>query len=64
MINHVHISEPNLKVIEKRNLHREVIEILSKEGYNRYISIEMQKLDDLTLLYDIMSYVKEVAYDI
>jgi len=64
LINHVHISEPNLKAIEKRNLHREVIEILTKEGYNRYISIEMQKLDDLTLLYDIMSYVKEVAYDI
>ena len=64
LINHVHISEPNLKVIEKRNLHREVMEILSKEGYNRYVSIEMQKLDDLTLLYDIMSYVKEVAYDI
>lgn len=64
LINHVHISEPNLKSIEKRELHKEVIEILLKEGYAGFISIEMQKTDDLSLLYDIMSYVKEIVYGI
>ena len=64
LVNHVHISEPNLKIIEKRKLHREVIKILSKEGYDGYISVEMQKVDDLSHLYDIMSYVKEIVYDI
>ena len=53
-----------MKSIEKRKLHREVIKILSKEGYDGYISVEMQKVDDLSHLYDIMSYVKEIVYDI
>ena len=64
LINHVHISEPNLKSIERRNLHREVMKILSEENYQGFISIEMQKTDNLSLLYDVMSYVKEIAYGI
>ena len=64
LINHVHISEPNLKSIERRSLHREVLKILSEENYQGFISIEMQKTDNLSLIYDVMSYAKEIAYGI
>ena len=42
-INHVHISEPGLKEIEKRPLHQEVKSVLKDEGYDGFISIEVGK---------------------
>ena len=42
-INHIHISEPNLLKIEKRNLHKELFNLLKKYNYQNYVSIEMKE---------------------
>ena len=59
-INHVHISEPGLKPIEERSLHAELKDILSGNNYNGFISIEMGKQDEMSVLEEKMSYVKKV----
>lgn len=60
LINHVHISEPGLKPIEERKLHSELKDMLEKEGYSRYISIEMGKVENLTILEEKMSYIRRI----
>lgn len=40
LINHVHISEPGLKPIEERSIYKVLRDILSAEGYERFVSIE------------------------
>jgi len=60
VINHVHISEPWLKPIKERQLHQNLRDILKKEDYKGYISIEMGKVDDLLLLKEKMEYVRGV----
>ena len=60
LINHVHISEPGLKPIEERTLHTELKELLVKEGYDRFVSIEMGKVDDVSILKDKMAYVGRI----
>lgn len=60
MINHVHISEPWLKPIEQRTIFFEVKEVLELGNYDRYISIEMGKIEDISLLEEKMIYVKEI----
>lgn len=60
LINHIHISEPYLKVIKKRELHKELKKILLKNDYNGFISIEMNSDLDLRKLKETMKYVKEV----
>ena len=42
LINHVHYSEPNLKMLRQREEHREIKRILDENGYENYISIEMR----------------------
>ena len=56
-INHVHISEPNLKPVEERELHIELKKVLLSEGYQGYVSIEMGKVDDLVVLDEKLKYV-------
>ena len=41
-INHVHISEPYLKLIQNKNFIKKVISILKKHEYKKWISIEMR----------------------
>ncbi|MCX8074998.1 MAG: sugar phosphate isomerase/epimerase [Clostridia bacterium] len=60
LINHIHISEPNLELIQKRNLHDNLSEILKKINYNKYVSIEMKNLDDINLVKNTINYVKGV----
>lgn len=43
LINHVHISEPGLREIEKRQLHQELKSVLIDGGYDHFISIEVGK---------------------
>lgn len=59
-INHVHISEPGLKLIEKRELHRTLRAMLEKENYQGYVSIEMGKIDELQKIEYVMNYVKDI----
>lgn len=60
LVNHVHISEPNLALIEKRDLHIKLAHILKKENYNNFISIEMGKRDNLQEVKKSIKYIKEV----
>lgn len=60
LINHVHISEPGLKMIEERHIHREVMKILQDENYQGFISIEMSKRENLAELEQALKYVKAV----
>ncbi len=60
LINHVHISEPRLVPIAKRELHNALYDRLSEEGYNGFVSVEMGKQDESDIICDVMQYVKEV----
>lgn len=59
-INHVHISEPGLKPIEERKLHQELYKLLTEEEYQNYISIEMGKTDDCSIIDETLQYIKQV----
>jgi len=59
LINHVHISEPGLKTIEKRGVHKKIKSILELENYMGFVSIEMGKNDDLSVIERTLKYVKE-----
>lgn len=63
LINHVHISEPFLRPIIKRDLHKEIIHLLQDEGYSNYISIEMAKLSNIKIIESIMEYVSGIVVD-
>ncbi len=60
LINHVHISEPGLKPIEERTLHSKLKDLLIKERYQGFISIEMGKVEDISILEDKMAYVGRI----
>ncbi len=60
LINHVHISEPNLVPVERRSLHSDLSELLSRNGYKKYISIEAKSTEDLGVVENEMLYVKEI----
>lgn len=49
LINHIHISEPNLEKISHRKIYDDLFRILKKIKYNNYISLEMKqcKIDDV-----------------
>jgi len=58
LINHVHISEPGLKPVEERNLHRELKKLLVDENYQRFVSIEMGKSEDIMQVEAAIQYVR------
>lgn len=60
VIQHVHISEPGLKVIEPRALHRELAQWLRNVEYNGFVSIEMGRVDSLATLEHTMRYVRDI----
>jgi len=45
LINHIHISEPNLDVINHKTLIRDLFFLLKKEKYDKLVSIEMRRSD-------------------
>ncbi len=61
-INHVHISEPFLKPIKKREIHRKIKSLLLSEDYAGYISVEMGKTD-YNSLKESLEYVRDVFSD-
>ena len=63
VINHIHISEPGLKLIEKRELHKGLMQLLKEEKYDKFVSIEMGRQEDVSVLKDVMQYVAEVYHD-
>ncbi|MEG2289465.1 MAG: sugar phosphate isomerase/epimerase family protein [Clostridium sp.] len=56
LINHVHISEPNLVHILERSQHRELFSLLREVKYDKYVSIEMKQCE-LNKIKDTLSYV-------
>lgn len=60
LISHVHISEPGLKPIVRRELHTQLRDLLLSEGYSGFVSIEMGKTDDGTDLEKAITYIQEV----
>ncbi|MCL2539693.1 MAG: sugar phosphate isomerase/epimerase, partial [Oscillospiraceae bacterium] len=59
-INHVHLSEPYLVPIKKRETHRGLREALEHGGYNSYISVEMGKSERDDDIIEAALYLKEV----
>ena len=59
-INHIHISEPYLKPIQKRELHQELFDRLRELRYDKYISIEMGNNNDIEQLKEIINYLGEL----
>lgn len=60
LISHVHISEPGLFPVQKRELHDDLKKVLQEEGYGNYISIEMNKADDVSAIVSAMEYVRGI----
>ncbi len=56
-INHIHISEPGLVPIQKRELHKVIFDQAVKNHYSNCISIEMGKTEAETI-FDTVEYVK------
>lgn len=60
LVNHIHISEPNLELIQKREIHNQLADILKQVNYQGFVSIEMGKRDELNEVKDTIKYIKEV----
>lgn len=60
LINHVHISEPGLKPIKERIIHKELKDILLAEGYHGFVSIEMGKVDEITIIENTLEYGRNI----
>ncbi|HSD14313.1 MAG TPA: sugar phosphate isomerase/epimerase family protein [Flavobacterium sp.] len=58
-INHIHISEPYLEVIQHRSLHNELADILRKKNYSKYVSVEMKGGTALEKIKDTIHYIKD-----
>lgn len=56
-INHVHISEPRLATIVNRQMHKDILNILKNENYQRYISIEVGNQGNIECIHDAVEYV-------
>ncbi|MBQ2916641.1 MAG: sugar phosphate isomerase/epimerase [Clostridia bacterium] len=59
-VNHIHISEPNLTKIEKREEHIELAEYLKKANYNKYVSIEMKDTGNIDDVKETIEYINKI----
>lgn len=60
LINHVHFSEPNLRVLRQRKEHFEIVRLLEEAGYDRYISLEMRMPENQEELLEAIDYIKSM----
>ena len=58
LINHVHLSEPNLENIKERKMHKDLIEMLKTNNYNRYISLEIKLQKNISDIEKPLLYIK------
>lgn len=63
LINHVHISEPGLKLIQKREEHKQLARILKDAKYKGFVSIEMGMQESLRDIEEAIRYIKEIFGD-
>jgi sugar phosphate isomerase/epimerase len=59
LVNHIHISEPKLVPIERRQLHKEILSL----PFEKYFSIEMGNREDLEIVKRAVAYVSAMAKD-
>lgn len=59
LINHVHISEPELAAVKPSNIHKELANILRISEYSGFVSIEM-RTQGFSEVQRVMNYVREV----
>lgn len=59
LINHIHVSEPGLAVIEQRRLHDELSKTL-RDKYERYVSLEVKTQDNIADIRNMLSYIKKI----
>ena len=57
-VHHIHISEPNLMIIDPKHLHEELFAILREKEYDRYVSIEMKTQEKKEDIERVIKYVK------
>lgn len=62
IINHVHLSEPFLKKIKKRQISQKIISQLLKNNYMGYISIEMGLVQDKNDIIESIDILKSMIY--
>lgn len=62
LVNHVHISEPYLAMIQERFEHKKLAEILKSVGYSGYISIEMKRneTENIYAIEKALSYISQI----
>lgn len=60
LVNHIHISEPNLVPIQERSLHNQLEKILRENNYEKFVSIEMGNCNDIEKVKYIIEYVRGV----
>jgi sugar phosphate isomerase/epimerase len=60
LVNHIHISEPFLAPIIKRELHKE----LKHLNYNKWFSIEMKDTKNINDVKSIIKYIEELFLDL
>lgn len=58
LINHIHISEPHLVLIEKRPIHHDLFEMLRNLKFDKSISIEMSNQNNIDSVKEAIMYVK------
>ena len=64
IINHIHISEPNLEIIKKRKFHSKLFRILKNHKYSNYVSIEMKNCNDIEKVKKVALYIKKCKEEV
>lgn len=60
-IKHCHVSDPAMKPPSKEfSGHYDAAKAIKKSGYDKYISLEIKKVDDLDLLRESLTFVKDL----
>lgn len=59
-LNHIHISEPGLALPKKRELHAELARYLKETAYDKYVSLETKKQEDIDCIKETMHYLQDV----
>lgn len=63
LINHVHISEPGLRPVKEREIHRQLNEMLQMENYFGFVSIEMGYVGAPSVIENKLRYVRDIFAD-
>lgn len=59
LVNHIHLSVPQLKYVEKIKEHSTLKKVLNKIDYDGYLSIEMGNVGDINKVKQAVMYLKE-----